>query len=389
MRTRVHQGLELSEIGIGCYALSGAYGHKDPARFKDLLIRAYELGVTFFDTADAYGDAESILGEVVAPFREEILIATKVGVKEQDKPDLSADYLRSACEGSLRRLDTDYIDLYQVHFDDPDTPVSETVAALEALAAQGKIRRYGLGHLSPKRMETHLQHGRPFSVLMELNTLAQESYRDLLPLCREHNAGIIAFSITGRGLLTGKFMESPSFEEDDIRSIDPLFQRERFQFGIKVMEKLAEVGKRHGKTPAQTAIAWVLSQTGVVCALTGPSSISHLEENLGGSGWELTSGDLGEIDRFIDREKANANQRAREHVKEILTQPLPEDPKSAFKDLIYAIETAIRLRLVGESDVMPTFYKLYHLRKNLDADPAQKLLAIQGRLDDLIRGEDP
>lgn len=385
MRTREHHGLELSEIGIGCYALSGAYGQKDPAEFKAMLIRAYELGVNFFDTADAYGDAERVLGEVVQPFRNEIHIATKVGAKEDGKPDLSAEHLSTACEGSLRRLDTGYIDLYQVHFDDLETPVQDTVAALDELVAQGKIRRYGLGHLSPERTQDYLQKGEIFSVLMELNALAQDSYRDMGPACREHGAGIIAFSVTGRGLLTGKFMETPTFERGDIRAIDPLFQRERFQLGMQVMEKLSDMGQRHGKTPAQAAIAWVLAQEGVICALTGPSTIPHLEENLGGSGWQLTPGEVQEIDDFVEKRETQANRLARENVSHILSQPLPDTPQSAFKDLIYAMETAIRLDLVGEPAVMPLFYELFNLRKELDNHPRQKLKAIQKRLEDLIQ----
>jgi aryl-alcohol dehydrogenase-like predicted oxidoreductase len=364
--------------------LSGAYGQKDPAEFKAMLRRAHELGVNFYDTADAYGDAEAILGEVVKPFREEVLIATKVGVKESAKPNLSADYLQSSCEESLRRLGTEYIDLYQIHFDDPETPVEETIAALEGLTAQGKIRRYGLGHLSPPRAKMYLEEGNVFSVLLELNAVARDNHRDLLPLCQKHAAGMIAFSVTGRGLLTGKFQEVPTFETGDIRNLDIFFQRERFQYGLQVMEKLAEVGKRYGKTPAQAAIAWVLAQEGVICALTGPSTIPHLEENLQASGWRFTSSELDELSRFLEDEEEKYNRMAEDNVQEILTEPLPADPGSAFRDLIYVIETALRLGMVEESEVMPTFYRLYGLRKELDDQAASELSAIQEKLRDMI-----
>ena len=147
MEYRTHQGFTISEIGVGCYALGGVYGQVDQPEFQSMLRRAYELGVNFFDTAEAYGDGERVLGEALRPFRQQVLIATKVGVKEGVEPNLSPGYIRSASEASLKALGTDYIDLYQVHFDDPHTPVQETVGALDELVAAGKVRRYGLGHL--------------------------------------------------------------------------------------------------------------------------------------------------------------------------------------------------------------------------------------------------
>ena len=205
MEYRKHADFTLSEIGVGCYALSGVYGPKDVDEFKRMLNRAYELGVNFFDTAEAYGDAEQVLGQAVKPYRQEIYVATKVGVKKGVKANLSAEYIRSACEQSLQNLQTDYIDLYQVHFDDPHTPIEETVGAFEELVGKGKIRRYGVGHLPAERMETYCEVGKPFSALMELSAAARYSLKELLPLCRKHGLGTIAFSATGRGLLTGKY----------------------------------------------------------------------------------------------------------------------------------------------------------------------------------------
>jgi aryl-alcohol dehydrogenase-like predicted oxidoreductase len=228
MHYRTHNGASLSEIGIGCYGMSGAYGKKDPARFVDLLRRARALGVTFFDTADQYGPAEEILGQAVAPFRDQVWIATKVGVTDAEGFDLSARHVRAACEKSLRRLRTDWIDLYQVHYDDPDTPVEETLQALEALQAAGKIRHYGVGHLSALRVQQYLVKWDPCSVLVELSTVSGAAQERILPLCQEQDVGASAFSVTGRGLLTGAIGPGHMFEEGDIRRLDPLFQRERF-----------------------------------------------------------------------------------------------------------------------------------------------------------------
>jgi aryl-alcohol dehydrogenase-like predicted oxidoreductase len=275
----------------------------DVEAYKATLRRAYELGVTVFDAAEAYGDAEGILGEVVRPFRDDVVVATKVGVREGLEPNLSAAYVTEACEASLRRLGMARIDLYQVHFDDPDTPVGETVAALEGLIRSGKIRRYGVGHLPLPRVVQYMEDGDVFSVLMEFSAVARGAREQLLPLCEEREVAAIGFSVTGRGLLTGRYTEDHAFPDGDIRQIDPLFQRERFRSGLRVAEKLAAIGARYGKTPAQTAIAWVLAQPGITCALTGPSSIDHLEENLAASGWTIPDEELADLDAWLDRER--------------------------------------------------------------------------------------
>lgn len=279
MEYRTHKGCEISEVGVGCYSLAGVYGEKDVDQFKKMLLRAVELGVNFFDTAEGYGDAEHILGEVMRPYREEVIIATKVGIKGNTKPNLSAEYLTTACDKSLDRLKTDYIDLYQVHFDDPTTPVEETVAALEDLVAEGKIRHYGVGHLPAHRIETYCETGDIFSILMELSAVSRYSRKTLLPLCNKYEVGGIAFSTTGRGLLTGKICK-PSFGPGDLRSIDILFQRENFQSGLRITERVAELGEEYNKTPVQVAIAWVLSQPRITCALTGPSTVPHLDYSI-------------------------------------------------------------------------------------------------------------
>jgi len=384
VKYRKHKGLKISEIGIGTYALSGVYGAKDLGEFKKMIERAYELGVNFFDTAEAYGNAEQILGEIVKPFREDIYIATKVGVRSSIKPNLSKEYIKKACEESLRRLQTDYIDLYQVHFHDPTTPIEETIEALEELVEEGKIRHYGVGHLPLDVTEEYCRLGKPFSVLAEFSAVARESYEKLLPLYRKYNLGIIAFSTTGRGLLTGRFKENQKFESEDIRYLDPLFQRERFQHGLRIAKKFAELGEKYSKTPVQVAIAWVLAHEGVICALTGPSTVKHLEENIEASGWEIPKEDLRELDEFFKREDEWLRQKQKESIKQILTEPLQE-PQKAFVDLIYVIETAVSLGIIEEKEILPIFHELYGLRKELDKeDVSEKLKDIQGQLRKVI-----
>jgi aryl-alcohol dehydrogenase-like predicted oxidoreductase len=384
MHYRTHKGLNISEIGIGCYGLSGAYGPVDAEETKQVLLRAYELGVNFFDTAEAYGNAEQILGEVVKPFRKEVVIATKVGVREGIEPNLSASYISSACEESLRSLGMEYIDLYQVHFDDPKTPIEETVVALEELVQAGKIRYYGLGHLPVDRVKAYFQAGNVFSVLMELSAVARQARDGLLPLCGENGVGAIAFSVTGRGLLTGTYSPGHKFDPGDIRNFDPLFQRERFESGLRVAAKMREIGIHYRKSAVQVAIAWVLAQPGVICALTGSSSLPHLQENLGASGLRLAEQDIVDLEAFFEQEDKWLVNEQMTSVRRILNQPLPADATQAFTELVYVIETAVLLNLVSEEKVMPIFQELYPLHKKLIESAGVEMEELQRQLYKLI-----
>ena len=384
MEYREHKGLRTSEVGIGCYALGGAYGSVDVDSFKDMLCRAYELGVNFFDTADAYGDAERLLGEALRPFRDEVLIATKVGIREGARADLSAAYVEAACETSLRNLGTDYIDLYQVHFDDPGTPVEETVGALEDLVRAGKVRHYGVGHLPVERLATYFRVGHVSTALMELSAVARSALTGSLALCRQHDVGAIAFSVTGRGLLTGKIGPDTRFEEGDIRRLDPLFQRERFTSGLRVAARMTELGARHGRSPVQMAIAWVLAQPGVICALTGPSSVAHLEENVAASGWALPAGELEVLEALFQEEDAWLAGEQWATVVHILSEPLPPEPEEAFTNLVYACETSVQLGLISESGILPLFQELFALREETNPEAGAKLEEVQQALWNLL-----
>lgn len=378
MHYRMHQGERISEIGIGCYALSGAYGPKDPAAFIQMLRRAYELGVTLFDTADIYGPAEEILGQAVADFRAQVWIATKVGGGTEGKPDGSREHIVASCEQSLRRLQADCIDLYQIHFSDPHTPVEETVAALDDLQAAGKIRHYGVGHLSLPSMVDFFSAGEIFSALVELSGAARSARKQVLPLCREQDVGVIAFSTTGRGLLSGAIGPGHTFAEGDIRQIDPLFQRERFASGLRVLERFRALGQRYDKTPVQVAIAWVLAQPGVICALTGPSTIPHLEENVAASGWAIPPEDLAALEQFFAQEEKWLAREQLRSLHKILEQPL--DPEHAFTDLVYVLETLIEAGQAEEADLLPLFQRLLSIREQGDTQRLPEMRAIQEAL---------
>jgi aryl-alcohol dehydrogenase-like predicted oxidoreductase len=381
MKYQTHQDLTFSKIGVGCYALSGVYGSKKPAQFKYMLVRAYDLGVNFFDVAEGYGDAERILGEIVRPFRQNIQIASKVGVIEGLKPDLSEAYIERACERSLVRLQTDYLDLYQVHFDDPQTPVEETVTALEKLKQAGKIRHYGVCHLPIERVAEYMRLGNPFSVLMELSAITRDALKSSLPLCRQHNVAGIAFSTTGRGLLTGRFGQNTTFPADDLRSLDPLFQRERLLSGLRVAKELERLGQKYGKTPAQMAIAWVLAQPGILCALTGPSTQEHLEENLVAIEFEISKIDLEDFQIFLDQETKKLAYEQREAIRLIFNNP---DSKIRFADLLYVIDTAVQLEILSENEGMSLVQELFALRDMSDETAQQKMQALKNHLVDVF-----
>lgn len=371
MEYQEHRGLTLSEVGVGCYALAGAYGPVDRGEFTTLLRRAHALGVTFFDTAGSYGDAEAVLGAAVRPFRDEVTLATKVGSPEGAPPCLNRTAIEAASRRSLDRLGTDRIDLMQVHFDDPTTPVEETVAALEALRAEGLIRHYGVGHLPGHRVARYLQVGDPFSILMELSPVTRDSRRTLLPLCGGPGPAAIAFSVTGRGLLSGTITPATAFAEGDIRRFDPLFQKARFASGRRIAAHFGVLARSLGKTPVQAAVAWVLAQPGVACALTGPRRLAHLEENLGGSGWSLPAEALVELEARFALEDAALAAEEGSTVDAILDGPLPADPAAAFRDLIYAVETAVGLGRVTEDAVRPVFFDLWPWQNRLEtAGPA-------------------
>lgn len=380
MRYRTHAGERLSEIGVGCYGLSGAYGEKDPEQFVPMLRRAHELGVTFFDTADVYGPAEEILGRAVAPFRDQVWIATKLGASVDGRPDCSPEHVLSSCHRSLQRLQADTIDLYQIHFHDPETPIEQTVEALETLRAAGKIRHYGVGHIPLPALERYIATGDVFSALIELSAAARAARQRRLPICQGHGVGAIAFSITGRGLLTGKIGPQHVFEEGDIRRVDPLFSRERLASGLRVMERMRALGERYGKTPVQVAVAWVLAQPGVMCALTGPSTIPHLEENLGGSGWEIAPRDLNALERVFDEEDEQLRRAQLRNLRGILSQDL--DPECGFADLIYVMETLMEGDLAAEREILPLFQRLWALRGQRATSALQEMQEIRAALHD-------
>src|SRR5579885_3392471 len=295
------QGLVVSTMGLGCMGMSQAYGAPDEAESVATLHRAIELGIDFVDTADVYGNHhnEELLGKTLKPYRDRIVIATKFGnVFSGGKRSVNGrpEYVRSACEGSLRRLGVDHIDLYYQHRVDPNVPIEETVGAMADLVRQGKVRYLGLSEAAPATLRrAHAVH--PITALQTEYSLWSRDPEDaILPTCRELGIGFVAYSPLGRGFLTGRFRRFEDLPPDDYRRHHPRFQGENFQKNLDLVRKLEEIAREKGCTPAQLALAWVLARGSDIVPIPGTKRRERLEENARAVDIRLTPDDLARLD---------------------------------------------------------------------------------------------
>ncbi len=353
----------VSRIGVGLYSLAGVYGIKDPEEIKRMLLQAVEWGVDYFDVADQYGPAEELLGETLQKYRSQINISTKVGLTGDGGRDCSYKHLLRACEKSLSRLKTDYIDLYQIHFDDPHTPIDETLSALDELKRRGWIKDYGIGHLARERIIEYCKNGVLEWVMLELNPLALKTYLELYSYFVDKGIKIIAMGSTGRGLLTGKIKPGHNFEAGDIRNIDPLFQRGLLESGYRVLQKLEDLGNKYGKTSVQICLNWLNQLPGVERILVGPSTIEHLRENLGGWGWQMEREDFDDLTRFLLKEEEKRRVVQRSDIEEILGVELGNDRQRVVADMVYVICALLELEKVTEKEVLSLYSELMTWKK--------------------------
>jgi aryl-alcohol dehydrogenase-like predicted oxidoreductase len=302
-------GLEVSAIGLGCMGMSWSYGPAGDKQEMIALIRAaVERGVTFFDTAEVYGPLinEELVGEALEPFRGEVVIATKFGfapapgdTNRWSRLDSRPEHIRQAVEGSLRRLRVEAIDLYYQHRVDPDVPIEDVAGAVRELIAQGKVKHWGLSEAGARTIR-RAHAVQPVAALQsEYSLWWREPEAEILPTCEELGIGFVPFSPLGKGFLTGKIDETTRFASDDFRSTVPRLAPELRRANLALVERVKGIAARKQATPAQIALAWLLAQRPWIAPIPGTTKLHRLEENIAAADVELTSDDLGEIERAL------------------------------------------------------------------------------------------
>ncbi len=306
------QGIMASPLGLGCMGMSEFYGaHDDEASLKTLQ-HALDIGVSFWDTADAYGPFtnEELLGRALKGKRDKVTLATKFGiVRNPNNPQArgfngSAAYVKSACEASLKRLQTDCIDLYYLHRVDGSTPIEETAGAMAELVKEGKIRGIGFSEVSSATLKrAHAVHP-VTAVQSEYSLWTRDPEDGVLQTCAELGIAFVAYSPLGRGFLTGQIKKETDFEEGDYRRFSPRFQGENFQKNLDLVAALEKLAAKKGCTASQLALAWVMAQGEHIFPIPGTKRIKYLDENVGALSLVLTKEELTEIDAIFPKDAA-------------------------------------------------------------------------------------
>lgn len=310
-----HSELEISVIGLGCMGMSDFYGSAREEESMATLHMAGELGVNFLDTADMYGPwtNELLIGKAIADRREKVVLATKFGILRNEKGAFLGingrpEYVRSACDASLKRLNVDHIDLYYQHRVDPDVPIEETVGAMAELVQAGKVRHLGLSEAEPEVIRrAHEVH--PISALQtEYSLWSRDPEREILAVTRELGISFVAYSPLGRGFLAGQFKKFEDLAGDDWRRHNPRFQGDNFAKNLVLVERITEIARDKQVTPAQLALAWILAQGEDIVTIPGTKRRTYLEQNLGALEVNLTGEDLARIDEAFPMEAAAGNR---------------------------------------------------------------------------------
>jgi aryl-alcohol dehydrogenase-like predicted oxidoreductase len=304
-----NSNLEVSALGLGCMGMSFAYGPAaDKQEMISLIRSAVERGITFFDTAEAYGPFtnEELVGEALAPFRGQVVIATKFGFKfgpngTQTGMDSRPEHIREVAEASLKRLKVDAIDLFYQHRVDPDVPIEEVAGAVKELIREGKVKHFGLSEAGVQTIR-RAHAVQPITALQsEYSLWTRTPEKEVIPALEELGIGLVPYSPLGKGFLTGKIDENAKFDSSDFRSTLPRFTPEALKANQALIHLLGSIGERKKATPAQIALAWLMAQKPWMVPIPGTTKLHRLDENIGAVSVELTPGDLRDIDAAASR----------------------------------------------------------------------------------------
>jgi aryl-alcohol dehydrogenase-like predicted oxidoreductase len=319
------RNLEVSAIGLGCMGMSFGYGPAgDKQEMISLLRKAVELGVTFFDTAEVYGPFtnEELVGEALAPFRDQVVIGTKFGFKidpttgKQAGLDSRPEHIKEAAEGSLKRLRSNYIDLYYQHRVDPDVPIEDVAGAVKDLIQQGKVKHFGLSEAGVQTIRRAHRVEPVTAVQSEYSLWWRRPEQELLPALEELGIGFVPYSPLGKGFLAGKIDENTAFDSSDFRNTLPRFTPEARKANQALVDLLAEIARCKKATPAQIALAWLLAQKPWIVPIPGTTKLERLKENIGAVEIQLTPSDLREIDAASSQIKVEG-ARYPEHLEQL------------------------------------------------------------------------
>jgi aryl-alcohol dehydrogenase-like predicted oxidoreductase len=301
--------LEVSAIGLGCMGMSFGYGPPaDKQEMISLIRKAVELGVTFFDTAEIYGPFtnEELVGEALAAFRGQVVIATKFGFKlgpkgEQIGLDSRPEHIKEVAEASLKRLRSDTIDLFYQHRVDPAVPIEDVAGAVKDLIQKGKVKHFGLSEAGAQTIRRAHAVQPVIAVQSEYSLWWRQPEEEIFPTLEELGIGFIPFSPLGRGFLTGKINENTTFDSSDLRNTLPRFTPEARKANQALVDLLGEIAKRKKATPARIALAWLLAQKPWIVPIPGTTKLHRLQENIGAASIEVTPGDLRELENAASK----------------------------------------------------------------------------------------